>query len=120
MTAPNASAIARVEKKVDDLAATTNAGMTSIVERLASIEATSVSEARERATIHSYTQENFKLLAGRLDLVVEKAVYDAEKAALVARVQVLEDRAKLWLVGLLFPIIATVVGAVIIAVILGH
>jgi hypothetical protein len=77
MTAP-ASGIARVEKKVDDFSqAITNkvddfslamtSAHTAILERLASIEATSKAEAAERATVNSYTRTAIEALQRGLD-----------------------------------------------------
>lgn len=96
----------RVEEKLDEL----TRGQSHMLERLASIEATSKAEAAERATIHSYTQAALDSLqkglekeeAARIkgDAESKQAILDAEDKAQATRRWAIG----LALTGFLFPL----------------
>lgn len=106
MTTPNAG-IARLEQKLDEL----NKGQSHILERLASIEATSKAEAAERATIHSYTQAALQALQKQIDEERAARIKADEAEADTRRQERESDQmARRWVIGLavsgfLLPII---------------
>ena len=98
MTAPtNAAALKRLEEKLDEL----TKGQTHVLERLASIEATSKAEAAERATIHHYTQQALESLDKRLEK--EEAARIAGDEAANEKITASEEKevaARRWAIGI--------------------
>lgn len=100
----NAAAVARFDEKLDELAR----GQSHILERLASIEATSKAEASERATVNRYTQAAIESLG--------KQIEEEKQARLEDRRN--DQAGRRWAIGLaasglLFPIIVGLLFALI-------